>query len=626
MHTIKSLDLETSPTLDNPQEYALQPWRMASGESTITWFGLGDNQKHSVAVPYGKKTTEKIRKYLSDLAGERVWAWHAPFDIAWLIAAGFETEVRKIKWADGKLLWKWIEPDNMHGYHLAGATAKFLTDWEEYPLYLKLKEQEQREGYNGPNTALYNQLDCVATSMNIEKMWPELLPQQQRQFFIEQACLVDVAKSWLTGVGTDQNACHTLEPELMHTLRSSVEALGMEWDDEKYCKILNSPTQLRKLLYEDWEWPIQYYTDKGEPSTDKSALTYGSDHDDRALHILKYRGAKTALDKFVKGPIAAAEYNGVPISHSSPYLYSTYTGRMTYSSKLLRKFRVGIALHQWKRDKQYRRIITPPPGMENYELVEFDFSGQENRLMSEFAGPGNMRDVFVSGKDIHSRTGAEVGRMPYDEFIRLKEEKDERVAGPRGLRYQGKFLNLSCQYRIGVKSLRRKARIDYDMDVSKDVAYIWKETFLGLYPEVPLYWEDAIERAYEAGYAETKGGRRIYLPRFKFEDDESRWGAESRAINFPIQGTGADMKELGIAVMSNEFRHGDGEPVFQFAFDLHDGLFFWIPRMLSNSYVLEAKECLSNLPYKAAWGWDPAISLPVDAQRGPRWGELKEVK
>lgn len=263
-------------------------------------------------------------------------------------------------------------------------------------------------------------------------------------------------------------------------------------------------------------------------------------------------------------------------------------------------------------------------------LVEFDSSGQEMRLMADFSQDVNLLNIFRSEKpydDAHSFTGSRLPAVPipFDDFLVRYAAKEDYIAGPKGLRYQGKFTNLSCQYRIGIPALRFKARIDYGMNVDLETAEIWKSTYLRTYPGVPQYWKNSIKLAKAKGYSESLGGSRYYIDQWS---KKMLWQSESSAINQPIQGTGADMKYLAINTLRKYFpslRPRMAAP--RFRMDMHDGIFYVMEnsRHLART-VLEMRDVLSELPYKKLWGWEPSIPFPWDAAMGPSWGELEEVK
>lgn len=145
-----------------------------------------------------------------------------------------------------------------------------------------------------------------------------------------------------------------------------------------------------------------------------------------------------------------------------------------------------------------------------------------------------------------------------------------------------------------------------------------------------------IRKASLNGWVETIAGRRVWVGKgdtwsrlrvaavngqVEEEHVDNSWQAESTAINFPIQGSGADQKYLALQVLRDYLPMVDG----RFYFELHDGLFVVVPDRYADRAAQEIKQLLSNLPYKEAWGVDLPIQFPVDAKMGKTWGQLKEV-
>ena len=187
------------------------------------------------------------------------------------------------------------------------------------------------------------------------------------------------------------------------------------------------------------------------------------------------------------------------------------------------------------------------------------------------------------------------------------------------IRDAGKFGNLSCQYRIGDKTLMTRARVQHgilmDLAQASHTNYVYKRS----YPGVPRYWRDAIEKVKQCGYAETFAGRRVQVVG---DWERYEWQMGSTAINYVIQGTGGDMKYLALSVMSDYLTDVGG----RFLLDLHDGTFFEVPDRHVTEFCVKGKRLLDNLPYTEAWGFTPPIPLNWDCKMGKSWGALKEVK
>ena len=102
------------------------------------------------------------------------------------------------------------------------------------------------------------------------------------------------------------------------------------------------------------------------------------------------------------------------------------------------KLPTGIALHQWKRGREFRQIIKAPEG---FHLVEFDFSGQEYRWMGVQSGDENILHMCQPGEDGHSFFASKLLNQDYAEFQAWYATGDEKADL---MRKAGKVGNLSC--------------------------------------------------------------------------------------------------------------------------------------------------------------------------------------
>jgi DNA polymerase I-like protein with 3'-5' exonuclease and polymerase domains len=119
---------------------------------------------------------------------------------------------------------------------------------------------------------------------------------------------------------------------------------------------------------------------------------------------------------------------------------------------------------------------------------------------------------------------------------------------------------------------------------------------------------------------ETFAGRRVQV-KGDWNGDFA-WKMESTAINYPIQGTGADQKYLALSVLKPYcLKHG-----IIFFLDYHDGLLLFVPERLAEKAAVEMKAKLDNLPYQKAWHFTPPVPLNWDAKIGSSWGDLVELE
>ena len=144
-------------------------------------------------------------------------------------------------------------------------------------------------------------------------------------------------------------------------------------------------------------------------------------------------------------------------------------------------------------------------------------------------------------------------------------------------------------------------------------------TYLNTYTRVPQYWAEQIQLTRRRGWVETFAGRRVQVA--GNWDGALGWSMGSTAINYRIQGTGADQKYLALAVLRPYLLKIGA----RFAWDLHDGIYLYVPDTHVEQAQHEIRQMLLTLPYQRAWGFTPPITLPWDCKIGHAWGTLREV-
>jgi DNA polymerase I-like protein with 3'-5' exonuclease and polymerase domains len=658
---IVAADLETSGKITHEQDgeptsaYALQPWRLARGDAWITSASVlrHDPQlgmvKH-LSQLFPKK--EQIKAVLVE-ALEKGWTilgWNVAFDVGMLMALGPDIEdlCMRINWLDGMLLERHydIEPEyefqtarhKKKSYALKGTAERpgAMQRWLPHvPLHNDGVKFHSTDPADLARLQTYNDGDNVYTWVIAKMIWQKLSVRQRTAAVIEAEAIPLVAQANLHGMVVDRLTVKHLSAKLDLDAAARLHELAPDGMTEI---IVRSPAKLGNLLFNPtsltpeqvaegmtpgWQLPVLKTNKSKNPdkpdtrSTDKEVLHELAFVDPRVAKVKQYREALNAKGKFCTSVLEAIEYNETGNVHPIANIFSTYTGRMTVSSKQGRgknAVPIGFALHQMKREAEFREIINAPEG---YDLVEFDAAGQEFRWMAIASGDTTMLNLCLPGEDPHSFMGAQIVGMDYRDLI-AKVHAEDKAAGQN--RYLGKFSNLSLQYRTSARKLRSKARVDYSIPLEMPEARRIHATYQRAYPGVPIYWERQIAIVKACGYVETFGGNRITVP----GDWNGKWGWSmgSTAINARIQGTGADQKHLAMAIIKDYLRQISG----RFLFDLHDGLYLLIPTAIREKAVNEMKRMLDNLPYQQAWGYTPPIPMPWDCKVGKAWGRMKEVK
>jgi DNA polymerase I-like protein with 3'-5' exonuclease and polymerase domains len=628
-------DVETSGT---KKEYALQPWRLLQGTAWLTsfacvWREPGETKAFGGLFP----DLLMIREFLEWVVkeGRIVVGWNVVFDIQWFLALGFRDLVYQIRWLDGMLIWRHldIEPEydisrrNKKSYSLKIAVPEFLPQYAGYQTDID---------YHGTDPVeleklhRYNIKDNLYT-LRIAKMLYKRLGKKQRQaMWMETRCLPMIAEANLRGLLVDTIVSKELSAKLIATSKARLASLSPFGVTEA---VVRSPVQLAALMYDKWLLPVlkqtKTSTGKVNRSTDKEVLWELALMDPRAKELREYRESLNNKTKFADRLQQAVTYNEDGMAHPQARVFGTYTGRITISSKqnateiVVKQTRkgpierqrkidlpIGWAQHQMKRDKDFRKQIIAPVG---YDMVEFDAAGQEFKWMAAASMDKVMLKLCLPGEDPHSYMVAEIYRENYRQIMALVKSEDKPTLKKRVL---GKIANFSLAYRTSAKRLRVTARVDYDVPMTQPEADLIWNTYQRTYKDVPQFWGNQIARVKALGYAETFAGRRV-----KVVGDWSTmgWAMGSTAINYRIQGTGADQKYLAMSLLRDKLIEYDG----YFAFDLHDGMYSFVPEGKSEKFISVVKPLLDDLPYGPAWGYIPPIPMTWDCKIGKSWGTLK---
>lgn len=623
MIDICALDVETSPTDGNFNgcPYALEPWRYKQGKAYITDISIFhiDNTHVHLKNPSNHQIIDELKK----IENKPVFMHNAVFDTAWLYAyVGIEPLI-KLDIKDTMLLAKWIHNSQttQYGewsYSLIDLCKLYLPNHPLINVFINIKENAcaqfagQDEQYWSKRVEL-DSLMTVALAVELMKVLPG---EQVRGFNISQKQIPYVARSWVNGIPFNKKEVDLVSPKIEGGKVKLASALGVT------PAVLQSSSQLSSLLFNDWGLKPLHTGKSGKGSTAEGDLkmlalqTQGTQVGAAMNLIMKFRKLQTLQTKYVNGFSRLLPYVGEEVCYGAPKIFGTYTGRYTYSSKTQRKdiFQCSIAMHQLPRLGPAKSWLTAPEG---YDIAEWDATGQEIAFMAIASGDVNMINVLNQGMNVHSWMATNFTGDSYDEFIAKLHSDDEDISkAATEIRQSAKLLNLSCQYRISPPALAQKFFDDYDQIITRQQAARYLNIYKSAYPGVVAYWKSTCKEARAKGYAETIGSKRYYLT----EWNEHGWQTESSAINTPVQGSGGDQKDLVIWQISENF------PELLFALDMHDGLYFFIPKTNQDELKKDVLSFVNKIDYESFWQKDVPVPLRFDGAIGPNFKDKKEYK
>jgi DNA polymerase-1 len=348
---------------------------------------------------------------------------------------------------------------------------------------------------------------------------------------------------------------------------------------------LGSPKQLGDILFNRLDLPVQT-SGKTGPSTDRTVLAKL-----RPLHpiipvIERWRELSKLLSTYLRALPEAAAVDGR--IHTTFSQHTAATGRLSCTNPNLQAIPVRTPI-----GKEIRAAFVAAPGT---QLISCDYSQVELRILAHLCQEPGLVDAFRRGDDVHRATAAEIlGKAPEDA---TKEERDRAKAVNFGIIYGISSFGLAEQLEIG-----------------RDEAQQYIDTYLGRYPGVQAFITRTIEETAERGYALTLLGRQRPIPELRAKNRQVHQLGERLAVNSLIQGTAADI--IKVAMIACDRRIRDEGRQATLVLQVHDELVFEV----ADSDVDAVRDLIVEEMVNAHV-LDPP--LVADAGVGATWAAAKE--
>lgn len=348
---------------------------------------------------------------------------------------------------------------------------------------------------------------------------------------------------------------------------------------------LGSPKQLGEILFGRLGLPVQS-SGKTGPSTDRTVLAKLRSRSPIIPVIERWRELSKLLSTYLRAlPEAAAGDGRV---HTTFSQHTAATGRLSCTHPNLQAIPVRTPIGQ-----EIRAAFVAAPGR---LLISCDYSQVELRILAHLCQEPGLVDAFRRGEDVHRATAAEVLGKPVDEIT--KEERD-----------RAKAVNFGIIYGISAFGLAEQLEID------RNEAQEYIDTYLGRYPAVQRFIADTIEETAERGYALTLLGRQRPIPELRAKNRQVHQLGERLAINSLIQGSAADI--IKVAMIACDRRLRDERHDASLVLQVHDELVFEVA-----AGHADAVQSLVVEEMVSAYALDPP--LVADAGCGPTWAAAKE--
>jgi DNA polymerase-1 len=424
--------------------------------------------------------------------------------------------------------------------------------------------------------ARYSIADAEAVIRLKEKMLPELRSKNQEKLFYEvELPLINVLiEMELNGILLDKEILREQAKELetlaTQLLQDIFRLAGQDFNP-------NSPKQVAYVLFEKLKLPVLRKTKTG-PSTDAYVLQELASLHPLPEKLLAYRELEKLLSTYVK---KLPEYINPRTGrvHTTFQQHITVTGRLSSTEPNLQNIPVRTEL-----GGQIRKAFVAPPGR---VLIGADYSQIELRVLAHLSEDQGLIGAFERDEDVHARTAATIFNIPIESV------------GPRERRI-AKMINFGLSYGMTGYGLAQRTGL------SRSEAEKFIKNYFENYPGVRAYMERVVREAEEKRYLETLLGRRRYFVELSSQ-------TKREAINFPVQGTAADIMKL--AMLRVYERIQSGEIRADMLLQIHDELIF--------EADAEAAERAAQLIKQTMEGaFSLRVPLKVETHIGTNWGEI----
>jgi DNA polymerase-1 len=471
---------------------------------------------------------------------------------------------------------------NSHGMD---ALASTLLDYRTIPFSEVAgsgKNQVTFDEVEVEKAVVYAAEDADITLRLYEKLEPMVNQQQQTRMFneIEMPLLPILTEMEQHGIRIDAGFLGSLSAEMAEKLaileQKIHEIAGSTFN-------ISSPKQLGEILFERLGLPRSKKTKTGW-STNVEVLTGLADEHEIAELILSYRslmklkGTYTdALPKLIHPETGRI--------HTSFNQAITATGRLSSSDPNLQNIPIRT-----ESGRRIREGFIPADGC---VLLAADYSQVELRILAHMADVPALKESFAKGEDIHRRTASEVlGIFP--EMV-----TDEQ-------RRQAKAINFGVIYGMSAFGLAKQ------LGISRREAQAFIDTYFERYPGIRTFMDKCIAGARENLYVTTLLGRRCATPEINSKNGAVRGYAERNAINYPVQGSAADIIKLAMIRVVKRIKAEKLQS--RMLLQVHDELVFEVPDNELSIMTKLVREEMENAV-------DITVPLLVEVGSGANWRE-----
>lgn len=348
---------------------------------------------------------------------------------------------------------------------------------------------------------------------------------------------------------------------------------------------INSPPQLRAILYEKLGLTPFKKTSKGALSTDADVLEKLRDRHPVVDALLAYRELSKLKSTYLDAlpPLINLRTGRV---HSTFSQVGAATGRLSSRDPNLQNIPVRGQL-----GREIRRAFVP--GSADRLLLVADYSQIELRVLAHLSGDEGLMEAFAMDTDIHAATAAKVFGLPIDQV-------------DAELRRRAKVVNYGLAYGMNAYGLASR------MGIAPDEAAEFIDSYFRGFPKIREFLDRQVAKATAEGFTATALGRRRYLPELSSPNPRVRDMGRRMALNAPIQGSAADILKIAMIKVARDLEASGLD--CDMVLTVHDELVFDVAEADCPQAGPVVKRSMES-------AYELSVPLRADLGSGPNWAE-----
>ena len=264
------------------------------------------------------------------------------------------------------------------------------------------------------------------------------------------------------------------------------------------------------------------------------------------------------------------------------------TGRLSSSDPNLQNIPIRTDV-----GREIRRAFVADRG---HVLISADYSQIELRVLAHLSNEETLIDAFSRNEDIHDRTAKKVFG-------------DKSGLSAHELRRRAKIINYALLYGKQAFTLAK------DIGVSREEAQAFIDAYFAGFSSVRTFLDNLLEETRRTGVVKTMFGRRRMMPDLNSRNFQMRAQAERMTMNFPIQGSAADILKKAMIDVHRVLPSVAGGKA-RMILTVHDELLFEAPKESAD----ETAAMVTAVMEKAV---PLNVPLTADVGIGENWKEAK---